>query len=82
MSENEIGIRKRSEIETKNKWDIEAMYENDEVWEADYRQAEEMATDFTSFAGHLAESEKTLLRAFKARTKCGRRSKRCTFMPE
>ena len=67
MSENEIGIRKRSEIETKNKWDIEAMYENDEVWEADYRQAEEMATDFTSFAGHLAESEKTLLRAFKAR---------------
>ncbi len=67
MSKKGNGIRSREQIESKYKWNIEAMYTSDTDWENDYKQGEELAAAFTSFAGRLGESAQALLDAFTAR---------------
>ncbi|MDD6154267.1 MAG: oligoendopeptidase F [Eubacteriales bacterium] len=58
--------RKRSDIESQYKWDIEAMYDSDEKWESDLADCVERAKSFAEmYKGHLGESAETLAGAMK-----------------
>ncbi len=60
-------VKSRGEIESKYKWNIEAMYPSVDEWESDYLSAEQLSQSFSSYAGHLTESADMLLKAFKAK---------------
>lgn len=64
---DEKKLRQRSEIDDKYKWNIQAMYQDEALWEADFQQALQLADEFSVFAGTLGESPDTLLRALRAR---------------
>jgi len=57
--------RTRDQIDIKYKWDIEAMYPDEEQWNADYKTVEEKAREFASFSGRLGESPQVLLQALR-----------------
>lgn len=67
MSIENKAIKTRDQIESKYKWNIEAMYPSDQKWEEDYAEAEKLADAYPSFAGSLTESPEKLLKAFKAK---------------
>ncbi len=58
-------IKTRDQIESKYKWNIEAMYPDEKEWEEDYKKAEELGDEFLSFAGRLSESPDVMLEAFR-----------------
>lgn len=49
-------IKKRSEIESKYKWNIEKMYPDESQWEVDLQEALNLAHSFGEFKGHLTDS--------------------------
>ena len=53
-------IRERSEISATDKWAIEDLYANDEVWERELSTIAQDKEVLTGFAGRLAESGQTL----------------------
>ncbi|HWQ79005.1 MAG TPA: oligoendopeptidase F [Anaerovoracaceae bacterium] len=55
----------RDQIDPKNKWNIEAMYPDEEQWKADYKTVEDKAKDFTAYSGRLGESPQVLLEALQ-----------------
>jgi len=55
----------RDQIDLKYKWDIEAMYPDEEQWKADYKTVEDKAKDFVSYSGRLGESPQVLLEALQ-----------------
>jgi oligoendopeptidase F len=57
--------KKRDDISKKYKWNIEAMYADEEQWESDFAKAKKRAEEFQKFAGQLKTDGKTLLRAFR-----------------
>jgi oligoendopeptidase F len=58
--------KKRSEMPEKYKWNIEAMYPDEHLWEGDLAKARKQAEDVRRFAGKLGTDGKTLLQAFRA----------------
>ena len=56
--------KKRSEVDPRYLWNIEAMYSSDIDWEEDVKEAEAMAIEFSAFSGKLGESADMLLSAF------------------
>lgn len=58
-------LKKRSEIDQKYKWKIEAMYADDQAWQADIDQVLSMSEEFSSYQGRLTESAATLSAAFQ-----------------
>ncbi len=60
-------LRQRSEIEDKYKWNIEAMYADDKLWQDDYDKALKQADEFENFSGKLSESADELLSALRFR---------------
>jgi oligoendopeptidase F len=58
--------KKRSEIDDRYKWNIEAMYDSDEKWENDLRSGVERSQAFVEkYRGHLGDSADTLAAALK-----------------
>jgi oligoendopeptidase F len=55
----------RDQIDSKYKWNIEAMYPDEEQWKSDYRMVEDKAKDFTAYSGRLGESPQVLLEALQ-----------------
>lgn len=55
----------RSEIDSKLKWKLEDMYENDEVWEADFAKISQEFPRLTEYKGRIAESAATLLEFYR-----------------
>ncbi len=55
--------KQRSEIEQKFKWDIEAMYPDESLWEKDIEECVKEASEFTRFMGKVTESADTLYEA-------------------
>jgi len=53
-------LKRRDEIDSKYKWDIEAMYDSDEKWNQDIEDSIKKADDFSKYQGKLGESAKTL----------------------
>lgn len=60
-------LKKRSEINSEYKWDIEKMYPDETDWEKDLAASEKFAAEYNGFAGRLTESAETLLEAFEKR---------------
>ena len=58
-------LKKRSEIDQKYKWKIEAMYADDQTWQADIDQVLSMAEEFSAYQGRLTESAAALSAAFQ-----------------
>ncbi|MDR3073042.1 MAG: M3 family metallopeptidase, partial [Clostridiales Family XIII bacterium] len=58
--------KKRSEIPSRSKWNLKAMYPNEKLWEDDFAQAKENAENYTKkYSGKLGKDAKTLLSAFR-----------------
>ncbi|NUO19652.1 oligoendopeptidase F [bacterium] len=50
----------RSQVETKYKWDLTAMYPSNEAWEADYEWIESKIPELEAFKGKVSKSGKDL----------------------
>ncbi|MBL0063088.1 MAG: oligoendopeptidase F [bacterium] len=50
----------RSQVETKYKWDLTAMYPNNEAWDADYKWIENKIPELVAFQGKIGKSGKDL----------------------
>ena len=46
---------KRSEVETKYKWDLESIYATDKAWEEDFAKASDLISDIEEYKGKLGE---------------------------
>ncbi|MDD4583007.1 MAG: oligoendopeptidase F, partial [Eubacteriales bacterium] len=57
----------RDQIQSAFKWNIEAMYPDEEDWNKDCIKAEELGKVFTSYSGRLSLNPQVLLEAFQAR---------------
>lgn len=57
----------RNNIEQKYKWDIEAMFPDEALWEQAVFDSLKKADSFTELSGHLTDSADALLRAFRLR---------------
>ena len=53
-------LKRRDEIDSKYKWDIEAMYDSDDKWNQDIEDSIKKAEEFSKYQGKLGESAKTL----------------------
>lgn len=62
MSEKSRQIQ-REEIEEQYKWNLEAIYANDQDWEKDFQKVKELAEEFKTLQGTLKNSAKDLLKA-------------------
>jgi oligoendopeptidase F len=51
----------RSDIETSYKWDLEALYADDDEWEAAFERAQEQIADLATYEGRATEDADTLL---------------------
>lgn len=60
-------MAERNNIEQKYKWDIEAMFPDETLWNQAVAQSLEKAESFTKLSGHLTDSADTLLKAFRLR---------------
>jgi len=60
-------LKNRNEIEQQFKWNIEAMYENEEAWENDIQEVLAATEAFSTFQGRLTENAVTLADAFLAK---------------
>lgn len=58
-------MAQRNEIEQKYKWNIEAMYSDNESWNKDIEEALSKAKDYEKYQGKITESAATLLQALK-----------------
>lgn len=58
-------LKNRKEIDSKYKWNIEAMYADDESWQKDIDDALKLTEDFAAYQGRLTESAQTLAAALK-----------------
>ena len=46
-------LKKRSEVESKYKWNVEEMYESDEQWEEDFQKAKKLCPELLNYKGKL-----------------------------
>lgn len=53
-------LKKRSEVEQINKWAVEDIYANEELWEKDFAKISELTDELVKFRGKLGESADTL----------------------
>lgn len=60
-------LKARSEINSKDKWDIEAMYPDEANWETDLQTALQKTQEFAAFAGSLTNGSDSLLAALTLR---------------
>ncbi len=60
-------LKKRTEIDSQHKWDIEAMYPDETQWDLDIQRGMEKAEIFATYAGTLTESSHQLLDSLKLR---------------
>lgn len=63
-------LRERSEIDERYKWRLEDIYENEELWEEDYRKVKELLKEVVKFKGKIRTS-KDLLEVLKLNDQIG-----------
>lgn len=56
----EVSVKKREDIAKEDKWAIEDLYANDELWQQDYRQVLKLAEKLKEYQGRLSESSQVL----------------------
>ncbi|MBQ3923003.1 MAG: hypothetical protein II707_06855, partial [Spirochaetales bacterium] len=57
--------KKRSEIEDKYKWNLEAIFASDELWENEYKSISEDMKAISTYTGTLAQSAEQIRKAFE-----------------
>jgi len=67
MISSEKVLKERDQIDNKYKWNMEAMYSDENIWESDFSEGLSLAENFASFAGRLSESAITLADAYEQR---------------
>lgn len=73
MAEINADVKKlpaRSEINKNEKWKIEDIYSDDNMWQADFNRLEEMAAKECEYKGRLSESAQVLADALKESDDC------------
>ncbi len=58
-------LKKRSEVAKEDTWATEDLYENDELWQADFKKAQEFIPLAEKYRGHLGETAEMLYGYFK-----------------
>lgn len=58
-------LKSRSEVPKELTWDLEAIFETDELWEEEYEQLQKDIPTITEFKGKLSESAQTLYELFQ-----------------
>lgn len=56
-------LKKRNELEKKYKWNIEAMYPNEDQWDKDIEEVLKRTEEFKQFQGRLTENSTSLFNA-------------------
>ena len=54
-------IPERKDVPAADKWDLESMYADEALWEADLQKAKDLADEFAGYQGKLKEGGKALL---------------------
>lgn len=62
MDNEKTVLLERNEIPNEYKWDLEAMYENNELWEEDFKKVKVLADEIEVFKGKTVESSSNLLK--------------------
>lgn len=57
-------LRKRSEIESKYKWNLTHIYQNDEAWEKAYNDVSARIDAFAAYDGKVAEDPRKVIREY------------------
>lgn len=65
-------LKERKDIESKYKWDLSSLYENDEQWEADFVKIGQSFETIEQFKDHILESSDHLLNVLEAIEKVDR----------
>ncbi|MBQ8828121.1 MAG: oligoendopeptidase F [Clostridia bacterium] len=69
-------LLERSQIDDNYKWNLEAIYSDDSIWEQDYKEVESLGNEFVKYEGNLSESGETLLSAIRLSEKVNRKLER------
>ncbi|MBS4537230.1 oligoendopeptidase F [Clostridium sp. D2Q-11] len=70
MSENKV--KKREDISKEFKWDIESMYNNEEIWKKDFDKVKDLKEKIKEYKGKVVESGKNLLSLLKLKDEISR----------
>ena len=68
-------LKKREEINTLDKWAVNEIYSNDEVWEKEYKELQEEAPKLKEFEGKLGNGE-DLIKYFEFNEKVSRKAEK------
>lgn len=68
-------VKKRNEIQELDKWSVNEVYSNDEVWEKEYKELQEEAPKLKEFEGKLNNGE-MLLKYFQFNEKVSRKAEK------
>src|SRR5699024_9336143 len=58
-------LKSRNEIPKELTWNLEAIFETDDLWEEEYKKLQEDIPSITKFKGKLSDSAESLYEAFK-----------------
>lgn len=61
----EKNIPKREQIEDRFKWSLEAIYQNNQLWENDFNKVKEFTEEIKSFEGKISKSPSDLLKCLR-----------------
>jgi len=64
-------MKTREQIDASFKWDLRDIYESEDLWEADYANAQELVNAFPAHAGKLHQSADALYAALSDESKLG-----------
>ncbi len=65
MSKDTDKLKTRDQVPEELTWDLEAIFETDELWEEEYKQLETEFPKISNYQGRVTESADTLLEVFK-----------------
>lgn len=65
MSKETGKLKSRSEVPKELTWDLEAIFETNELWEKEYKELSEELPKISEYQGKVTESAETLLNVFK-----------------
>ena len=68
-------LKKRGEIQDKDKWAVNEIYSCDEEWEREYKELQEEAPKLKDFEGKLGDGE-TLIRYFEENERISRKAEK------
>ncbi|MGF7056577.1 oligoendopeptidase F [Brassicibacter mesophilus] len=72
MADNKKQLRDRKDIDTKYKWNISSMYENDEKWEEDFKKLKQLSKNISKYKGVVVSSSQLLLEVLRLKDNISR----------